>query len=384
MADSEFVSYVVESLQPLGPVGARRMFGGHGIYLDGVMFALIADDQLYLKVDGGNRAAYEAAGLAALHLQRQGQADRARRIARRRARASTTPRCSAPGRARRSPRRAACTSRSVRAADSARASAYIPVEDEREGAMGEQDQVLEQVAAWQGAGHKAALATVVSTWGSSPRPVGSQLGVSEQGEMVGSVSGGCIEGAVVKEALEVMAGRTAQAARLRRLQRAGLGGRARLRRQARGLYRGGEPEREPRGEACAAGAPARGPRRQAAGGASALAGAAATRRWWSRGEVALGEPLPAAVLDRSGRRIGATKARRFRRMNGPTLHPDLQPAAAPDRGRRGAHRADAGADGEPRRLRRHRGRSRAARSRATRAFPASTCAPTGPTRRWRS
>ena len=51
-----------------------------------------------------------------------------------------------------------------------------------------------------------ALATVVSTWGSSPRPVGSQLGVNEQGEMVGSVSGGCIEGAVVKEALEVMAG----------------------------------------------------------------------------------------------------------------------------------------------------------------------------------
>ena len=47
---------------------------------------------------------------------------------------------------------------------------------------------------------------MVSTWGSSPRPVGSQLGVSERGEMVGSVSGGCIEGAVVKEALEVMAG----------------------------------------------------------------------------------------------------------------------------------------------------------------------------------
>jgi xanthine/CO dehydrogenase XdhC/CoxF family maturation factor len=72
--------------------------------------------------------------------------------------------------------------------------------------MNEQDQVLEQVAAWQRAGRKAAIATVVSTWGSSPRPVGSQLGVNEQGEMVGSVSGGCIEGAVVKEALEVMAG----------------------------------------------------------------------------------------------------------------------------------------------------------------------------------
>ena len=63
MADSEFVRYVVESLQPLGPVSSRRMFGGHGIYLDGVMFALVAADQLYLKVDDGNRAAYAAAGL---------------------------------------------------------------------------------------------------------------------------------------------------------------------------------------------------------------------------------------------------------------------------------------------------------------------------------
>ena len=72
--------------------------------------------------------------------------------------------------------------------------------------MNEHDQVLEQVAGWTGNGQKAAVATVVATWGSSPRPVGSQLGVSETGEMVGSVSGGCIEGAVVKEALEVMAG----------------------------------------------------------------------------------------------------------------------------------------------------------------------------------
>ncbi|MEM7020955.1 MAG: XdhC family protein [Pseudomonadota bacterium] len=72
--------------------------------------------------------------------------------------------------------------------------------------MTEQDEVLEQVASWKRGGQKAALATVVSTWGSSPRPVGSQLGISEKGEMVGSVSGGCIEGAVVREALEVMEG----------------------------------------------------------------------------------------------------------------------------------------------------------------------------------
>jgi DNA transformation protein len=60
---SEFVEFVIESLQPLRGVSARRMFGGFGIYKDGVMFALIADDQLYFKVDDGNRAAYEDAGL---------------------------------------------------------------------------------------------------------------------------------------------------------------------------------------------------------------------------------------------------------------------------------------------------------------------------------
>ncbi len=72
--------------------------------------------------------------------------------------------------------------------------------------MHEQDEVLEQLRSWQDAGRRVAVATVVSTWGSSPRPVGSQLGVNDAGEMVGSVSGGCIEGAVVREALEVMAG----------------------------------------------------------------------------------------------------------------------------------------------------------------------------------
>ena len=70
--------------------------------------------------------------------------------------------------------------------------------------MTDEDKILEQVAAWRREGRKAALATVVTTWGSSPRPVGSQLAVDEGGGMVGSVSGGCIEGAVVKEALEVM------------------------------------------------------------------------------------------------------------------------------------------------------------------------------------
>ena len=69
-----------------------------------------------------------------------------------------------------------------------------------------QDDVLGTTAAWRSEGRGIAIATVVSTWGSSPRPVGSQLVVDQQGNMVGSVSGGCIEGAVVREALEVIEG----------------------------------------------------------------------------------------------------------------------------------------------------------------------------------
>jgi xanthine/CO dehydrogenase XdhC/CoxF family maturation factor len=68
--------------------------------------------------------------------------------------------------------------------------------------------VLETAGQWQAAGRRVAIATVVATWGSSPRPVGSQLLVDEQGEFLGSVSGGCIEGAVVGEALQVIASGT--------------------------------------------------------------------------------------------------------------------------------------------------------------------------------
>lgn len=66
------------------------------------------------------------------------------------------------------------------------------------------DAVLRQAAAWRDQGQKVAIATVVNTWGSSPRPVGSQLVVNDKSEIVGSVSGGCIEGAVVEEAFKVM------------------------------------------------------------------------------------------------------------------------------------------------------------------------------------
>ncbi|WP_264213145.1 XdhC family protein [Leisingera thetidis] len=62
----------------------------------------------------------------------------------------------------------------------------------------------ETALAWHRAGTGAALATVVQTWGSAPRRSGSQLAVSGEGQIEGSVSGGCVEGAVVAEALEAL------------------------------------------------------------------------------------------------------------------------------------------------------------------------------------
>lgn len=56
----EFTAYMVDRLGELGDVRARAMFGGHGLYLDGLMFALIADDTPYMKVDDGNRGRYLA------------------------------------------------------------------------------------------------------------------------------------------------------------------------------------------------------------------------------------------------------------------------------------------------------------------------------------
>ena len=64
--------------------------------------------------------------------------------------------------------------------------------------------ILRTAREWRDGGRQVALCTVVNTWGSSPRPAGSQLLVDQDGEFIGSVSGGCIEGAVIREALQVM------------------------------------------------------------------------------------------------------------------------------------------------------------------------------------
>lgn len=63
MAVSEaYLRYIVDQLAVFGPVVPRRMFGGAGLYCNGTMFALIADDVLYFRIDDSNRADYEALG----------------------------------------------------------------------------------------------------------------------------------------------------------------------------------------------------------------------------------------------------------------------------------------------------------------------------------
>ena len=70
--------------------------------------------------------------------------------------------------------------------------------------MSDEDDVLAAALDWRNQGQDVALATVVGTWGSSPRPVGSLLAVTKDHRFVGSVSGGCVEGAVIEEAGRVM------------------------------------------------------------------------------------------------------------------------------------------------------------------------------------
>ena len=66
------------------------------------------------------------------------------------------------------------------------------------------EDILKAAEDWRRDGKGVALATVVETWGSAPRPIGANLVIDEAGNFLGSVSGGCVEGAVVAEALDVI------------------------------------------------------------------------------------------------------------------------------------------------------------------------------------
>lgn len=70
---SEFVSYLHEVFAAFGPIESKRMFGGHGIYHQGLMFALVADDALYLKADALSRNEFEGRGLLAFEYLKQGK-----------------------------------------------------------------------------------------------------------------------------------------------------------------------------------------------------------------------------------------------------------------------------------------------------------------------
>ncbi len=65
-------------------------------------------------------------------------------------------------------------------------------------------EILTEVAAWLAEGERVAIATVVASWGSSPRPPGSRMAITASGRLAGSVSGGCVEGAVIEAAQDVM------------------------------------------------------------------------------------------------------------------------------------------------------------------------------------
>ncbi|RDZ27760.1 TfoX/Sxy family protein [Lysobacter silvisoli] len=70
---SDYLDYLRELMTGFGTVTVRRMFGGHGLYRDGVFFAVVDDDTLYLKTDELNRARFEAAGCVPFAFPKQGE-----------------------------------------------------------------------------------------------------------------------------------------------------------------------------------------------------------------------------------------------------------------------------------------------------------------------
>jgi DNA transformation protein and related proteins len=70
---SEFIAYLPEVFELFGTVNIRKMFGGYGVYHDGLMFALVADDTLYLKADAENAKFFEEQGLVPFEYQRGGK-----------------------------------------------------------------------------------------------------------------------------------------------------------------------------------------------------------------------------------------------------------------------------------------------------------------------
>ena len=69
----EFVDHLADLFDAFGPVTARRMSGGHGVFRDGLMFALVVDDALYLKADEYDRAMFESCGLPRFEYARKGK-----------------------------------------------------------------------------------------------------------------------------------------------------------------------------------------------------------------------------------------------------------------------------------------------------------------------
>lgn len=72
-AQREYVSHIVDLLQLLGPVESKSMFGGFGVFLEGLMFGLVANNELYLKVDEENRQDYDDLGLQAFSYAKKGK-----------------------------------------------------------------------------------------------------------------------------------------------------------------------------------------------------------------------------------------------------------------------------------------------------------------------